>query len=410
MTGVAANRDQTAFGEAAGERLRAVQAALTDLLAGAGVRDARPAEVGRRLGLDKTLAWKISRFVESADPVKAFRHMPGAGGVEIVLRAAAASSVEHGLVERVRSAERELRALIERHAGDRRTFEAMLAGERPDPRSELDERRAYFRSGSALWGVRARLQFLMLALKPSTERAGFVDAVQVSGLVDLERLRADVPWIVRRLRAHSDSGAEVFKIRREPLVAERAEKGLPPLFDRHCSEPLPVLRQFERANGWVYDELAPGPVGRVGATTVVLGERYIAALPMERSEDNKTGIYALTVRTPVECVLFDLLLHRDLAHFGAPKRAVFGLLEDRGAAVGLEDRPALLSEPERATELGSSAVVQTHRMARYAALVDDALATAGFGARSDFRGYRTEIEFPAFPCDIKMILEIGARG
>ncbi|MBL0920494.1 MAG: hypothetical protein IBJ10_00005 [Phycisphaerales bacterium] len=363
--------------------------------------------MGRRLGLDKTLAWKVARFVEGADPVAAVRHMPGAGGVEIIVRAAEAQRVSGAILERVRLADRDLREFVSRHAGDRRAFEAMLSGELGGARNESDERRAYFRSGSALWGVRAKLQFLMLALAPSADRPGRLDAAQVSGFVDFERLRPDLPWIVRRLRAHSDSGADVYRVIRTPLVAERARRGLPPLFDAHCSQPAPELRQFERENGWVYDELAPvepGRVGRAGAITVVLGERYMGALPMERSEDNAVGTYTLTVRTPVECVLFDLLLHRDLTHFGAPRRAVYGLLEDRPPA---GDRPAPLIDAAPAADLGPAALVQTHRWDRYPKLVDDALALAGFAPRGQFRGYRAEVDYPTFPCDLKMELEIG---
>lgn len=417
MTEPEPNGSQTSFPDAAREQLRNLQAAVTDLLAEAGVVGARPTDLGKRLGLDKTLAWKVSRFVEGADPLTAVRHMPGAGGVEIVVQAAGEKQVGRAILERVRRADRELREFVDRHAGDRRAFEAMLQGETADPHHELEERRAYYRSGSALWGVRARLQFLMLALAPSADRPGYLDAAQVSGLVDLERLRPDVPWIIRRLRAHSDSGASVYRVQRTPLVAERAAQGLPPLFEKYCSQPAPEVRQFERENGWVYDELAPPPegtVGRGGATTVVLGERYAGALPKDRSEDNTTGRYTLTVRTPVECVLFDLLLHRDLTHFGHPSRAVYGLLEDRPPmAAGSTDgaaRSGLLMESAPATDLGASAVVQSHRWPRYAPLVDDALRMAGFPGREQFRGYRTEVEFPAFPCDVRMELEIGGQG
>lgn len=411
MNGIEPNEIRTEFADAARERLRRLQAAVTDLLAEAGVSGARPTEVGRRLGLDKTLAWKVSRFVEGADPLAAMRHMPGPGGVEIILRAAGEQHVGEAILERVRHADQNLREFVERHAGDRRAFEAMLAGETGDSRNELEERRAYFRSGSALWGARAKLQFLMLALMPSATRPGHLDAAQVSGFLGLERLRPDVPWIVRRLRAHSDSGANVYRVQRTPLVAERAAKGLPPLFDKYCSQPPPEVRQFERNNGWVYDEIAPaapGSVGRPGATTITLGERYIGALPMHRSEDNRQGVYTLTVRTPVECVLFDLLLHRDLVHFGHPRRAVFGLLEDRPSS---SDTPtaelSTLVEPAPAAELGPSAIVQTHRWPLYPALVDDALQLAAFAPRSAFRGYRAEIEYPTFPCDVKMQLDIG---
>ncbi len=394
---------------------RGMQAAFTDLLAGAGLSGARPTEIGRSLGLDKTLAWKLARMVESADAGDVLRHMPGPGGVEIVLKAAGQRRVPRDVLDRVRRSYQDLQEFVAQHAGDRRTFEAMLAGEATDSRAELEERRAYFRSGSALWGARARAQFLMLALKPSLEYPGLIDVTQVSGLVGLERLRADVPWIIRRFRAHSDSGSSVFKVRRVPLVASHAEHRRPPLFDKYCSSPPPALRQFEPAGGWVYDELAPGPVGRAGATTVVLGERYLGAVPMDRSEDNTTGIYALTVRTPVECVVLDLLLHEDLAHFGPPRRVVYGLLEDRpmdwspaGDAAADEQR-AILIPPAPAIALGSPAVVQTPRLPMYPSLVSEALELAGFGSLDAFRGYRAEIEYPPFPCDLRLELDINAR-
>ncbi|MBY0112399.1 MAG: hypothetical protein K2Y21_06225 [Phycisphaerales bacterium] len=408
----ATNTPETSFLAAAEACRRGMQAALTDMLADAGLHNARPSEVGRRLGLDKSLAWKISKVLESAETAEAFRHLPGRSGMEIVLRSATRRQVDAAKVERARAAFQEIEEFVVRHAGDRRTFEAMLAGEQPDAGTEAEERRAYFRAGAAIWGVRAAVQFLMLALKPSAARPGYLDVAQVSGLVNLERLRPDVPWIVRRLRANSDSGASVFQVTREPLVRERAERGLPPLFDAYCSSPLPELRQFEGSGGWIYDELVPGEVGRRGAATVVLGERYIGIAPMERGEDNTTGEYSLTVRTPSECVLFDLLLHRDLAHFGRPTRAVYGLLEDRQAtsvAVRVDGgRPALLT-PVPATDLGTPATVQTRRLAFYPGLVTDALAAAGFGGLADFRGYRAELEYPPFPCDLRLVLEIAAR-
>ncbi len=403
----------TPFARAATEQLRIVQAAMTDLLAEAGLSNARPTDVGRALGLDKTLAWKVCRFVGASDLGAAARHMPGASGVEILVRAAAAAGVAEKFVAQTRDADRLLRAFVAKQAGDRRTFESMLAsgpdGER-DERTELEERRSHFRSGAAIWGVRAQLQFLMLALKPSPTREGFLDAVQVSGFVGFERLRPDVPWTVRRQRAHSDSGAEVFKVVREPLVEARRRAGSPPLFDPYCSKPIPELRQYEVENGWVYDELAPGRVGRGGATTVVLGERYLGPIPFRRSPDNTRGVYALTVRTPVACVLFDVLLHRSLSHFGRARRFVCGLLENLPTtdATGAMNERSLMCEPTYAAELGHAAVVQTHRFPNYAPMVNDALATSGFGSLEEFRGYRTELEYPAFPCDIKMTVEIGA--
>ena len=108
-------------------------ARVLDLFAGAGVVGARPAELSRRLGLDKTLAWKVTRFVESADPVRAFRHMPGAGGVEIVLRAAGEAEASGDACE----------AVVDRH-GARSRYGPLLRARFPDRpiRVEREGRRA----------------------------------------------------------------------------------------------------------------------------------------------------------------------------------------------------------------------------------------------------------------------------
>lgn len=382
-------------------RVRAAQAALTEVLAGAGLGGARPTEVSRALGLDKTLAWKVSRFVGDRDPARAARHMPGAGGLEIVLRAATLRGVDDARVESAREADRLLRAFVAHQAGDQRSFEAMLAGGGRNEQLEYEERRAHYRAGASVWGVRARTQFLCLALRPSDSEDGLLDVVQVGGLIDFERLRPEVPWIIRRLRVSDDAGRRL-EIRREPLDPAGAGGGMA-LMRSHCSQPLPEIRQFVGSNGWVYDELAAGEVGRKGALTCVSGEVYRAALPSRRSVDNTEGRYTLTVRTPVEGVLFDVLLHESLTHFGPGRTAVHGLLEDRPRGHG---RASALYEPAPASELGSPAVVQTTRIDRYASLVSEALDRVGWGGLDRFRGYRTELEYPPAPCELLLACDI----
>lgn len=396
------------FADAAAARLREAQASMTDLLAGAGLGGARPTDVGRRLGLDKTLAWKVARFVREADPVEAARHMPGPGGVEIVLKAAGAHGVPAPRIDAVRDADLRLREFVSRHAGDRRSFEAMLAAGAPDEKLVLEERRAFYRAGSAIWGVRARVQFLLLALRPSARDDGMLDGVQLGGLVDFERLRPDVPWIVRRLRASAtDRGPMTLPMQREPLDPAGAEDGGLALVPEFCSRPLPQLRQFEGANGWIYNEIAPGPVGRRGAVTCVTGEIYRSALPFRHAEGNTQGRYILTVRTPVECVLFDLFLHRSLTHFGRASASVRGLIEDRPQHAG---EAATLSGPQEAQRLGAPPVTQTTRLAHYPDMVAGALRRAGWGPLDDFVGYRLELEYPAAPCELVMTCPIHPAG
>ncbi len=402
---------ERSFATDASGLLREARAALTDLLGESELHGARPAVIARSLGIDKTLAWKVSRFVEDPDPLKAVRHMPGSGGLEIVLKAAAAHGVAEGRVEAVRDADERLRAFVRRRAGDRRSFEAMIARDgRRAGRLELEQRRDYFRAGAGIWGVRARLQLLLLALRPSETEDGLLDVIQVGGVVDLERLRTDTPWIVRRLRASNDSETEMFRTRREPLdPAGQLRPGMLPLMTSFCSRPLPELNQFEATNGWVYDELVASEVGREAAVTCVTGEVHRGVLPFRRSEENTAGRYSLTVRTPVEAVIFDVLLHERLAHFGPAELRVYGLLEDRPHSGGAAANAQPLYEPEPAAGLGRPAVVQTPRLSWYSSLVSESLSRAGWGGTGEFRGYRTELEYPAPPCDLTMACEIGER-
>lgn len=390
------------FTDEASSRLRAAQAALTDLLDEAGLGGARPTQIGRVLGVDKTLAWKVARFVEEPEALDAARHMPGTAGVEIVLKAAAAKGVTAARVDAVRHADGRLRAFVRRHAGDRRSFEAMLARGGRDDRIESEERRALYRSASAVWGVRAKVQMLTLALRPSgTDPAG-VDVLHLGGMVGFERLRGDVPWIIRRLTSRSDTGANTG-FAREPLDPDGVSPtGGLPLVRRFCSEPLPEIRQFRDGEGTVYDEIAPGPVGRHGAVTFVAGEVYRSAVPLAWSAENTEGRYTLTVRTPVEAVVFDLLLHADLAHFGEPTVRVYGLLEDRPGGVG-GGVGAPMDGPDPAQRLGAPPVLQTTRISQHASMVDEALTMAGWGGLGSFRGYRAELDHPPAPCRVMMV-------
>jgi len=397
------------FPVAAERAIRSTQRAFAELIEGAGLEGARAVDLARSLSLDKTLAWKISRFTLGDDPCAAFKHLPGPGGVEIVVKAAQSRGVGEPRLEAARNAHAELSAFVRRHAGDRRSFEAMLAGARRDPRAEAEERKAFYQAGAAIWGVRASAQLLTLAIRPSESDANALDCVSLSGFVDLERLRPDVSWVLRRLRVHNDDGSLSTSFRREPLDPQGAavpEGGQRPLslMPDYCSKPLPRIRQRIGASGWLYDELAPGQVGRRGAVTVISGERYLSALPRLRSEDNTEGRYILTVRTPVEHVQFDLLLHEDLTNFRWPTRSVIGNLEERISSERVEGRELMPDRPAETVDLG--ALQSAGRVPMSGRLLADGLARAGWGSPAAFRHYRVALDHPPAPCEIVLTAEL----
>lgn len=394
------------FVESASAHLRAAQAALTDLLAEAGLGDAKPTQIGRSLGLDKTLAWKVARFVQNPDPALAVRHMPGVGGVEIFIKAAIEQGVSNDRIEAVRTSDAELREFVKRHAGDRRSFEAMLASGEQDTRGAFEDRREFFRAGAVLWGVRAKAQLLTLILKPSADDPSRLDVIQVGGLVHLERLRTDVPWLVRRLRVFDDHGKSIKPTNRTPLDPAGAGSHGLALVPEFCSRPLPELRQFEDDHGWIYNEIAPGEVGRKAAVTCITGEVYRNAVPAHHGPDNTRARYSLTVRTPVEVVILDILIHRDISQFSAPSMEVMGLLEDRPRSSPTGAHASPLQSPSPAQELGSPPATATPRVPLVSKLAPAALRRSGWGELKDYRGYRAEVVYPVSPCEVALTCQI----
>ncbi len=402
-----ANASPTGFESAASDVLRSARGAFTDLLTEAGLGAARPAAVAKALGLDNKLAWKVCRFVHDTDELTAFKHLPGAAGIELVLKAADIAGVSASRVSSVRVADHKLREFVERSAGDRRTFEVMVNSHAGvDARDSLEQRRQLYRAHAAVWGVRARVQVMTLFIRPSEEDETKLDVMQVSGLVGLERLRPSVPWIVRVLRAGNDSASESYRLIREPLDPSGTDTGGMPLLREFCSDPLPQLRQFEDANGWVYDELAPGVLGRAGAVTCIAGEIHRRVVPRHYEPENTQARYHMGVRTPVESSVFDVYLHGSLAHFGDMNMHVFGLLENRPPWGANEVMGEPVLEPTPARVLGSPPVVATPRLARYGELIEHTLALSGWGPASEFRGYRAEMEYPPAPCNVMLSCEL----
>lgn len=395
---------ESEFAAAAVVRLRAAQSAMTELLDDAGLGGARPTAVGRTLGLDKTLAWKVARFIEDSDPVDAAKHIPGTGGVEIVLRAAVDFGVAPKHVDAVRDADRALREFVEQHAGDRRTFEAMLAGVARDERVDLEERKAFFRAGSAIWGVRAKSQFLMLALRPSEDDDSVVDSMELSGYENFERLRKDVPWLVRRLHVSTPTGEDASMLRRSALdPAGVGVRGGLPLMTEFCSQPFVEIQPFVGPDGAVFDEIAPGRVGRDAATTCVMGEAHHAGLPRYHAEGNDFGRYVLGVRTPVEAVVLDVLMHESLTNFGPMESYVAAAVEGRPrpGPTQWEETRTLVQEVAPAKELGSPPVLRTTRVSRYSEMARRAFELRGW-SMDEFRGYRVEMAFPPAPCELAL--------
>src|SRR5712675_2354155 len=96
-----------------------VRTALAELLATAGADQGSLNDVSRRLGLNRSLAWKIGRVLGEDDIYTAIQHLPGEEGIEILSAAMERVGAGSQSLNALRSAMARFDQVVRIHAGDR---------------------------------------------------------------------------------------------------------------------------------------------------------------------------------------------------------------------------------------------------------------------------------------------------
>lgn len=399
--------------EASLERL---QRALRLALIQAGVQKPGPTAIGRRLGLDKSIAWKIGRIVKAEHPLQALEFLPGQQGSRIVLQAFLDASSPRDLHDELTQAFEGLERDIAHHAGDRNTAKAMARAALPDDEQpSLDEnlRRDHFRTASAIWGAQARVQIKTDFLAPGNT-PGSCDTAGFEGFVDLQRLRQQVTWRVARKRIANRQG--VIKSTFEPLDRHSRETGGLPLLTKYCTQPFPKLSANEDQEGFLNFELEPGRVGRTGSVTCMIGTLCRGVIQLKDTTEEDNLLAGVHLRTPSELLVLDFFIHRSMAPAEEPTAGLFGQLK-MGPSFPLTGKdqplPVPFSVERLSTRPGAQALLEAPD---YAATVRDAVAMAGeaMGPErwrlEDFVGYRVRLTYPPIPSFAGIHMQLRSPG
>ena len=389
-------RERATFEEDYKAAAQGVRAAMTELLASAGLGASNSRELSRRLGLNKNLAWKVARIVNESDPYSAAQHIPGSAGVDLMLSALKRAGASPSAIENARAAMRSFERIVEVHTGDRATLEQMLGNLASRPtRAEhlLMSRKQAYQGNSGIYGVRAKAQIAANVLSPSTT-PGMVDIMQIGGVVGFRRLRHDARWLLFRRGSFTDDGSLSQPADGE-AIDPRREHGIPLMTD-FCSSPIPQLELIRTAHEAQY-ELPPGPVGNTASTNLIYGVIMRETATMYRDEHDQYAVLFCGVSAPSELVQHDLIVHEDFAWAMPPEPLLLNRLD--GSAVHLtsgRDRN-LLPFTETVQELGRgvSRMASTH-FPWYTRLLTDAFARVGFNA-DEFVGFRLTIPYPPIP-------------
>lgn len=373
--------------------LQAVRRALIELYEAVGANPDEPQEVARRYQLNRNLTWKLSRVIRANEPFAALNHLPGQSGIELALGAFEKAGAPVDAGQNLREAMNSFADVVREHAGDREhlelTLESMGLFER-DASSESGRELA-FRGNGSIWGVQAKTRMSATLVAPSA-KAKCVDFVMLSGVVGFRRLRPGVQWRLYRAQFHNDRGKMAGGISAREEIDAKQPGDLPLLLRDFCSPNMPELITNETDDG-LEVRLPGGQVGNRAAFDCFSGYIY-RRLSAEKSPDNEYGSCAASITLPVEALVFDLLVHKDVEIPKTPEIRLYGFPhggpEDPSAQTTANQLPIL----ETVTELaGSPPAVATPAVPGLSKLINAMYARMDWKP-SDFRGVRVHMKYP----------------
>ncbi len=387
-----------------------IRAALAELYASAGADPATSQEVSRTVGINRNLAWKISRILGADEPLETLEHLPGAAGLAIMLEAFGEAGASATATEEVRRAVEAFDELVRDEVGDRATLDLVVGGMLPrELQAERDRaaRRLAFQGNSATWGIQAEVQLSGTFYAPSPDDPTMLDAVSIGGLVGFRRLRRGIHWPLLRVNGFRQEGGVMrpFERRFEPLDPD-VPAGAPPLMPRFCTGEQPPIEERAIPGGRQY-EIVDGPLGNRGAVTTITGFVDRRAATCVRDADNDHGELLVNWFTPVTEAVIDLVVHRDLPLRMPPEVRLAGRLGPASVDPILTRHlePIPFAEPIRSLG-GGPPRLSTPLVPRYGEMVDLVFARMEWDPEA-FVAYRLQVPFPPIPTMCMLRFALG---
>ena len=277
-------------------------------------------------------------------------------------------------------------------SGDRKTLAMLMANQSEGASAgELERaRRKLCEGASAVWGVQAQVRFVTVFVYPSPTDRTMLDAAHITGFVGFRRL-CERSWPLSYEAVHkSDGSAQRFS--KVPLDPEGSSEGELQLMKEFCEPRSPEIRVVTSGD-YKRFELASGPVGNRSLTTCVFGSLLAAISPRYSVEPDTSGFMVL-LQTPIERVVFDMFVHKEIEDTRPPRAQLLDRLtypyQNRESEFDVQSLP--IAEAPVALPPGFSGALCSH-LPFYPRLLEFVCGRTGVGIES-FRGSRFEMSYP----------------
>jgi len=401
------------FAEEISSTMILIRNAFGDILYSLNVSLNNPKDVYKMLKIDNKLGWKIYSVMCEVDPFIAAQYVPGKSACMSFVKSCKKLGTPEKLLRKVNEVCEQFNLMVEKHSDSRNGFNLMMLSFSEKGRSKAyqSQQKAAFLAFSHLLGVHANTQLATWILAPSDSRAGndkpTVDVANITGFVDFQRNRPNVPWLLEWAFFSSDDDYAGTKIRTFPLENEELDKENPtkvPFYYSFCSEPLPIVSSSRNYDGRTIFELDEGPVGNTESITYLTGQISRNVFKGYRTAKNNYRNVKVRSRTPVERLLFDQIIHKDLLGPGEPELYIFGEFTgyDQAASADQINKHCRLPIDVFIQKLGTgiSSTYTTH-IPWYTKMLEDAFTRLQWDP-SEFTTYRAVIDYPIIPSTIHM--------
>jgi len=367
---------------------------VADLLIEVRADPTKTRESARLLGLNRGLVWRLTRVVRSPDIAGAVSNVPARTSMNRFIAACRERGAPEVRLDAINAAIERFERSVDRCSGDRKTLSMLMAnkGGQPDSGEQERARRKLFDGGCAVWGVQAHVRFVSVFLFPAADDAAQIDVAHVTGYVGFRRLRA-IPWPMSYEAVHSREGRAV-QFQKEPL--DREGHSGAQLLSRFCDPPDPKINVVTLGSMNRF-ELAAGPVGNEGVATCVFGTFLRHLYPRVESSSHTYASFTVLLETPVERVIFDMFVHRDIRLDAMPTAHVCEKLTHPHPPADDEVTRLALPLAEQPFQLGrgASGALSAH-IPWYPRLVTMVSERIGHTPES-FSGSRYELAYPPIP-------------
>lgn len=357
----------------------------------------------RQLGLDRNLAWRVSKFVGASDLLAAVPDVPTAKQIDRICNACTKLGASAKQSDQVRETLLRYDEFVCDSAGNREYFEALVSGLVIDDVSGKQEsiRRNSFFANVAQWGVQTRVDFKTVVYSPSPSNEDLLEIMRLGGRVDFKRSR-QISWPLHRAHWYADDGS-VKEVGLHPVChADNQQTAGISLMEQFCSQPIPDLIQVDTSFGSRIDLPGTG-FGNAGALTMVFGDINrgdINSTENSRWRGPNMEFHASMndLYTPTELVVHDVFMHRELVNdLGQPEIMLLDRLSaSRGYNPTIDEhsRLPLSTTPIRISARAGGASI--HEYPDYVELLKHAFGKVDWRI-NEFIGYRFLMKFPTIP-------------